>query len=557
MATLDSPSADGIGRQNAPMRIAVVGCGPKGFYALESLCTLTGREARPPHFDVTVYEPTGLPGAGAIYDPSQPDFLRMNFASRFIDAWDRTISPPSPERPSLVDWLQQRCPEEADPGGFVPRAMVGRYLGECMTEAMASRPDCVRVKFCFEPVRMIRRRRDFWHVGSPNGAGEFDEVLITTGHQDWQRQHATADAASIKSIFPVTRRLDMDAVPPGSVVGCKGFALTWIDAALALTVGRGGSIRDREGVPQYQPSGGEPARLLPLSRTGRPMLCKPDYRCFSSPAPDGLWEERSAAILAPSAGPAGSFRFVTDIWPEILRAADQALNLADGTAQHWFETWRLHPFDGARAYSEMRSSYRVATGRAEPDIPWALGEAWRRTYPAVVACVSHGGLSARNWPEFAAIALEMERIACGPPTVNMGCMLALIEAGLIDLSQVDHFADIENDEWPMGIDIRVDATIPPPALFDPEGPIDGLLRDGHAARGPGGGLVVDASGQALMHGAPTRGLSVLGRPTEGCVLGNDTLNRVLHRHPVRWAERMLQRASSDAHRLHQCLAVTA
>ncbi len=558
--TMDSPGQTGLDAQPMPMRIAIVGCGPKGLYALESLCTLTGREAHPPSFDVTIYEPTGHPGAGAIYDPSQPDFLRMNFASRFIDGWDRTISQAAVNRCSLVEWLQRHWPEEADPGGFVPRATVGRYLGECLVEAMAGRPDSIRIRFCFEPVRLIERQRDLWRVTSPTDTEFFDEVLITTGHQDWQRQNRTADrasdAASITSIFPVAQRLDMDAVPPGSVVGFKGFALTWIDAALALTVGRGGSFSGQDGVPRYRPSDREPDRLLPLSRTGRPMLCKPDYRTFSSPAPEGLWEERSLAILQ-SVERAGSICFRTAIWPEILRGADEVLGVAAGTAQTWFDAWCRHPFDGAMARRAMRSSYQVATGHAAADIPWALGEAWRRTYPAVVDCVSHGGPSETSWHEFTVVAREMERIACGPPAVNMGCMLALIDAGLVDLSHVGHFAGAAKGAWPRAVDIRVDATLPPPWLFDHSGPIGGLLHDGHVERGLGGGLVIDASGQALVAGIPTPGLSVLGRPTEGCVLGNDTLNRVLHRHPVNWAERMLGLARSGAHHQLQCLPVSA
>lgn len=547
-------------RGAAPLRLAIVGCGPKGLYALESLCTLARRERPLPRFDITIYEETGHPGAGAIYDPSQPPHLLMNFASRFIDAWDRTITPPASCRPSLVDWLREHAPEDADPGGFVSRATVGRYLGACMTTALADRPDTIRVRFCFERVVAVVMKDRAWEVCSPCLIDDYDEVLITTGHQDWQRRKFRAGPAAalapIPSVFPTEQRLDMNAVPPGSVVGFRGFALTWIDAALALTVGRGGFFCDERGATRYVPNGREPARLIPLSRTGRPMLAKPDYRRFTSPAPEGLWEERSAAILAHARKP-GSIDFEHAIWPEILKGADQALGAADGTADAWFESWRSRPFDGDQAHRAMRSSFEVATGRARPDIAWALGEAWRRTYPVLVTCVSHGGLHERSWPAFVAIAAEMERIACGPPGVNLARMLALIEAGLVDLGHVGRFSENPIDPWPPGIDIRIDATIPPPRLFDPAGPIGGLLQAGHLARGPGGGLVIDESGQAIAGGGASPGLSVLGRPTEGCVLGNDTLNRTLHRHPVRWARRMLQRATADVSRSDRPLALPA
>jgi diaminopimelate decarboxylase len=196
----------------------------------------------------------------------------------------------------------------------------------------------------------------------------------------------------------------------------------------------------------------------------------------------------------------------------------------------------------------MQSSYRVATGQAPPDMAWALGEAWRRSYKALVDCVSHGGLGASGWPAFARIAREMERIASGPPAVNMGYMLALHDSGFLDLghvSHVSHAAHPSPSDWPRTVEIRIDATIPPPFEADGRGPIDGLLTAGCLERGPGGGLVVDRAGQALVAGRIVPGLSVLGRPTEGCVLGNDTLNRTLHRHPIDWARRMIDRAGAE------------
>ena len=555
----------GIDRRPEPVRLAIIGCGPKGHYALESLCTLAAQQIPPTPFDIAIYEDTCLPGAGAIYDPSQPAYLLMNFASRFVDAWvreagDRTIAPPSASRPSLVEWLQKHAPEDADPDGFVPRAMVGRYLADSLTTVLAERPDTIRVRFCFERVVAVDKKDSRWRVCSPSLVDDFDEVLITTGHQDWQRRSRrsspSAHPATIPSIFPVRTRLGPEAIPSASVVGFKGFALTWIDAALALTVGRGGVFCDKEDGFHYVPSGREPARLVPMSRTGRPMLCKPDYRRFSSPAPEGLWEERSEAIRA-RALPSESIDFERTIWPEILKGADQALGAADGTAIAWFERWRSHPFDGDRACQAMRSSFEVATGRAAPDIAWALGEAWRRTYPALVALVGHGGLLGASWPAFAAIAAEMERIACGPPWINTGRMLALIDAGLVDLRHAGHFSHHPAGSWPSDIHVQVDSTIPAPRLLDPAGPLGGLLAARHLTRGPGGGLLVDDSGHAIADGVLVPGLSVLGRPTEGCVLGNDTLNRALHHHPIRWAARMLEKTTAGVGSADRRLAVPA
>ena len=96
----------------------------------------------------------------------------------------------------------------------------------------------------------------------------------------WQRwEHA---AALIPAVFPVERLLPASAVAPGSAVAIRGFALTMIDAALALTEGRGGALR----APRTSPAAALRARrrhdaavIVPFSRSGRPMLAKPEPGC--------------------------------------------------------------------------------------------------------------------------------------------------------------------------------------------------------------------------------------------------------------------------------------
>ena len=69
-----------------------------------------------------------------------------------------------------------------------------------------------------------------------------------------------------------------------------------------------------------------------------------------------------------------------------------------------------------------------------PGREWALGHAWRALYPAIVSRLSGDGLAAGDWPAFLRLAAEMERIAFGPPPVNAAKLLALVEAGRVDLT---------------------------------------------------------------------------------------------------------------------------
>ena len=78
-------------------------------------------------------------------------------------------------------------------------------------------------------------------------------------------------------VFPVDGASSTPKVPPGSDVAIRGFALTMIDASLALTEGRG-AVRPGASLIclEYEQAADEVAGILPWSRTGRPMLAKPD-----------------------------------------------------------------------------------------------------------------------------------------------------------------------------------------------------------------------------------------------------------------------------------------
>jgi diaminopimelate decarboxylase len=69
---------------SGPLRVAIIGLGPKGLYALERLVHLS-RSLPEASIQLVVYEPHPVPGAGPWYDPEQPDYLRMNFADELLN----------------------------------------------------------------------------------------------------------------------------------------------------------------------------------------------------------------------------------------------------------------------------------------------------------------------------------------------------------------------------------------------------------------------------------------------------------------------------------------
>ena len=177
---------------------------------------------------------------------------------------------------------------------------------------------------------------------------------------------------------------------------------------------------------------------------------------------------------------------------------------------------------------------------------------WRSLYPALVARLGGDGLQTRDWPAFLRLSAEMERIAFGPPPLNAAKLLALVDAGRIDLSflraatlasEHGHTA-LRSERGTRTVDVVIDAVLPAPGASNDGGLVGRLVTDGHA-RVPEGrrGLEVTPAGSCRgRDGSITPGLSAVGRPTEDSVIGNDTLSRTLHPQADRWARRIVARS---------------
>jgi uncharacterized NAD(P)/FAD-binding protein YdhS len=564
----------------APLRVAIVGLGPKGMFALERLLDHARRSGSASRIELDAFEAHAIPGAGPVYDPRQPEHLRMNFAAGLIDIWwPGTAAVPPADRRSFVAWSHARG-QPCDPDAYPPRADVGRYLVSGLQALLAHAPSNVVVTVHAARVQAIDRAGSAWALTTadePSATRRYDEVLIATGH-DRSADDALAaccpgPAPLVPAVFPVDRRLSPAQVPPGAVVAIRGFALSFIDAALTLTEGRGGRFEPRTAAQhdcseqirvllpppprlRYRAGGAEPAAILPFSRTGRPMLAKPAAGLRRAiPGLDAI-ADRGRRRIERLDGVLGLRR---DLLPILARAAGEHLVAAGAGPGSSADAWLELAAAGARADPEQRpadalaGSLAVGHGFAAVDLAWALGETWRGLYPAIVARLGGDALAAADWPAFRSLAAELERLAFGPAPINAAKLLALVDAGLVDLTHVrggrlagDRSRTLlrsAGGEQP--VDVVVDAVLAGPgAKPGRDEPLGRLIADGHlrVARGRRG-VDVDADGTARRaDGSPTHGLAAIGRPTEDSVIGNDTLSRTLHPASDRWARRVVERA---------------
>lgn len=215
-------------------------------------------------------------------------------------------------------------------------------------------------------------------------------------------------------------------------------------------------------------------------------------------------------------------------------------------------------FDPAKSTHQNIVEYITAFTRENRNI---LHEAqlraaavWRKISPIFNEIYSFSGLDAASHQEFDGHYFgKLNRIAYGPPPVNLKKMLALANAGIVDFQfakspTLEPFESgflLSNDTSEIYCDIVVDARIPKNSL---EKEATGLFtnlcehrlarpyinRDKNSSYAPGI-LEIDQNGNLINPQGKPENITLYGTPTEGIVHDNDTLSRNRNNFAGPWA----------------------
>lgn len=488
-----------------PADLLIVGAGPSAIRALVELdAALMGEPAVRP-LDVVVIEPY-LPGAGAVWDPDQPDHLLMNVGSGIVDF--RCPSVPL----SLVEWLG----DEAEM--YPPRNRVGGYL-QWVYQRLEASPRMM-LRHAQARALAVRPSAEGWAVDTREETHLARRVLLCTGHAEGSMP-------------------DHGAIAGGSADGVmivRGAALTAFDVVAGLTIGRGGRWEGE----RYVASGREPERIVLASRSGEPMLPKPEHsdhqmvdavraqtRRLHGVPDDRWWSVMEDAVVAGA------------------KSAGIALDPAQVAA-----VWRRDPAP-AELTSRVRTRWSAdldrAAGRLDDDPVWWWGRTWSAGYPDVVGSLAHGPRDPVTWERFSARRRRLERWAFGPPRSTVARLAALMDAGLLAWTR-DPSVPAQVDAVTPGPGVLKaprpwDAPLGEQAIAHAPAPWPALLRAGQVTVRPGEpGILTDDSGRCLRaDGSATPGLYALGRPTEGPIIDHDSLQRSLHPEPRRFAHLIAER----------------
>lgn len=296
-----------------PLRVAVVGGGPRATYALERLSAHADALTAGRTLEVHVFERTGRFGAGSVHDPRQPLTAVLNRTADEVSfAADETVTGAGPlrppaERPTLARWIAQRSdgvPEE--PAAWPPRAVHGAALEERLARFAADLERTGRARVHRHAVEVVELRESSPEASWPEGPLDVvaadgrtwtvDDVLLVTGHGSPRPAHPAADpcagpgdhaAVHVTRAYPLDGPGSVAEVPAGSRVALVGTGMTALDVLIALTAGRGGRFaRARGGRLTYLRSGAEPSTIHCTSGSGVFPYARPAVLSTVSPFVD-------------------------------------------------------------------------------------------------------------------------------------------------------------------------------------------------------------------------------------------------------------------------------
>lgn len=221
------------------------------------------------------------------------------------------------------------------PNSYPTRAFYGCYLRDSFTRIVSHAPEHVTIKL--HRSRAVAVADTHGIVGGPQGIrledgtrlNHLDAVVLAQGHVPARLSSAEARAASLARIHHLTyvtptnpADADLDQIKPDQPVLLRGLGLNFFDYMALFTEGRGGRYtRDGDRLV-YHPSGQEPV-LYASSRRGIPYHARGENE-------KGASERYFPRLLTPGvitnlrmrAKDGQRLHFSKDLWPYIRREVE-------------------------------------------------------------------------------------------------------------------------------------------------------------------------------------------------------------------------------------------
>jgi len=558
--------------QSTSYRYAIIGGGPKGFYALKTLIKNLRDLPLSTAIQIDWFNEDSYFSCGQNFNIHQPEYMYINNCIGHINAWK--VAQDTFEL-NFADWISanNKHLQQALPTDFSSRALVGYYLMDALLLLLKDLHPNIHINFIVDRIHDIQEQESARSVLiGKHSYGSYSSVMICSGHSYGNKLPEKLDSTveqlsgvCLRQAYPVSQML---AIQKSEDVAVMGLGLTFTDTVLALTEGRGGKFIGKT----YFPSDNEVGKIYAFSRNNLPMICrgaifgKEKYQLqYIGPQTITDFKARS-----------GEIDFVADILPLIKKEVTFAyysvlwknLGLPKWAIEERIETIKnpfslehlLNPrataqFSSYQEYADFIYAYlRFTIAEAKKGVrksPYmAAASVWREASPILAELYNFQGFSGQSQQEFdQQWSGSLSRISFGPPIESMEKILTLIEKGKLKIvfEQAPELTVLE-DKLLLSehrklfvvtnfIDARIGKNKGPHLLFD------NLLQSGIAQKAINeqyeiGPLAINRQGKLI---SPSDlNIYLYGTPTEGNTLDNDSLSTKTHDFASPWVADILK-----------------
>ncbi|QLE01287.1 FAD/NAD(P)-binding protein [Galbibacter sp. BG1] len=567
-------------------KIAIIGIGPRGLSALESLLQALSEQQK--QAEIILFETAADPGAGRIWNINQPSTNWLNISERDLKSLDgrpgityKNIQLPA--FPSYKNWTTVNT-NPLEPDYFPPRNKIGLYFKQRYETLSAPLLQHGVAKLINSKITNIEKTEAGFSLKDQNeNAFYADEVLLTVGHQRTEHsgqlkkwiQHAESnkDLIIVDKPYPVRHLTASPKIAPQTKVALRGFGLAMIDIMRALTIGRGAhfKIEDKETLQcSYHPTERVPKKIIPFSLDGKPMIPKPinekiDSRFVPSKA---QYQQFSDALTKVTSGEQkvdnidffkeAAANLSEEIYREHFLPKDSTLTKNDikSVIINWLtdEDYKhdlLFNYEGA-TQKTIEAYLKMATGKAPISLDYCVGQVWRHCHDIIFDAFSYAEIEEDILVKAIALYDRMKRYSFGPPVESMQQMLALIKADVLSLDFVNNpdIAQVPQGwQFSMGKEtittpVLVNCVLDAPQLLKVDTPLiknlltNDLIAPVHSKLG----IETNENASVLTseeNQIPT--LSVLGRLAKGSVLGVDSISACFGERVQQWGDDVSRR----------------
>ncbi len=451
--------------------LAIVGFGARGLFALELFYSSLSRKQNPSYSKTIIFESSDSLGTGKAWDPEQPEANLINIADRALDCFqgrpEFTIKDVRfPAFPAYLDWMEQVMGQTVDDqkDTFVPRKVMGAYLSHRAKSIIEPLQSLGLLSIVRERITGIEKTADFFELeAATKEKYQVQQVILAVGHL------STNTSDQNKEFIEHAKKTDTAFIPDPysgdaaetfkntTRAAIKGLGLSMIDVVgMIVQHDKGEFNEDPTNTPFLKYSNDDSdLTIVPFSLDGLPIVPKPigkqidDLFSLGAEEKNELLKQLANKVHQDHIQEVEDFlrpiaSYVVKVYNQLTdRYYDKDLAAAEG--QQLIIDWLLDPsissnymLDQSLAPVEyMKRCCQMSYGLTGFSLDYVIGQVLRQLQPDLYNILSYSTLSPEVMAAFIKVDEQVKRYSFGPPVESVLQLIALEQAGILDLRFVN------------------------------------------------------------------------------------------------------------------------